>query len=51
MDDKLTEWEKEYLDIHLPEKVISNCYYDNPDMAHEDIEWLLEIVKKLRDQN
>jgi hypothetical protein len=48
MDDKLTEWEKEYLEKHLPGRVTSDIYYDNPGTAIDDVEFLLEIIKKLR---
>jgi hypothetical protein len=48
MDEKLTEWEKEYIDKHLNERVKTDCYWDNPDLANEDVKWLLELIKKLR---
>lgn len=48
MDDKLTEWEKEYIDKHLTERVETDCYWDNPDLATEDVQWLLAVIKKLR---
>lgn len=48
MDDKLTEWEKEYLEKRLPDRVTSDIYYDNPETAIDDVEFLLEIIKKLR---
>ena len=48
MEEKLTDWEREYLEKHLPERANSDCYYDNPGMAAEDVEWLLEIIIKLR---
>jgi hypothetical protein len=48
MEDKLTEWEKEYIDKDLTERVKTDCYYDDPNLAIEDVEWLLEVIKKLR---
>jgi hypothetical protein len=48
MEELLTEWEKEYIDKHLPEKTKSDFYYDNPGAAIEDVEFLLEVIKKLR---
>jgi len=45
---ELTNWEKEYIDKHLPSKTKSDFYYDNPGSAIEDIEFLLEVIKKLR---
>ena len=48
MEEKLTEWEKEYIDEHLTERVKTDCYWDNPDLATEDVKWLLEVIKKLR---
>lgn len=48
--DKLTDWEKEYISKHLPAKTSEHgrdFYYDNPGAAVEDIEFLLEIIKKL----
>jgi hypothetical protein len=49
MEDKLTEWEKEYIDEHLTERVKTDCYWDNPDLATEDVKWLLDVIKKLRE--
>ena len=48
MKEELTNWEKEYIDKHLPSKTKSDFYYDNPGDAIEDIEFLLEVIKKLR---
>jgi len=48
MNEKLTEWEKEYLEKHLPDKINSDFFSDNPSQAVEDIKWLLEIIKKLK---
>ena len=48
MNEELTNWEKEYIDKHLPEKTKSDFYYDNPGAAIEDVEFLLEVIKKLR---
>jgi hypothetical protein len=49
MEELLTEWEKEYISIDLPEKIKSETYYyDNPSASIEDIEFLLEVIKKLR---
>jgi len=48
--EKLTDWEKEYINTHLAERVKTDCYYDNPNLAIEDIEWLLEIIKKLNSE-
>lgn len=48
---ELTEWEKEYIEKHLTERVKTDCYWGNPDLATEDVGWLLEVIKKLRQQN
>lgn len=48
MEEKLTEWERCYIDEHLTERVKTDCYWDNPDLATEDVKWLLEVIKKLR---
>ncbi len=47
MSEELTNWEKEYIEKHIPKKT-SDFYYDNPGAAIEDIEFLLEVIKKLR---
>jgi hypothetical protein len=49
--EKLTDWEREYIEVHLTERVKTDCYYDNPDLAIEDVQWLLEIIKKMDDKN
>jgi hypothetical protein len=49
MVEKLTEWEKGYIDEHLTERVKTDCYWVNPDLDTEDVEWLLEVIKKLRE--
>lgn len=49
MDEKLTDWEKEYLEHHLPDKITNiDFYFDNPSAAIDDIKFLLELIKKLR---
>lgn len=50
MDNKLTEWEKEYIEEHIPEKISADVYYEDPKTAVEDVKWLLEIIKKLTSQ-
>lgn len=47
MDSKLTDWEKEYINKHLPGKSSSEFYYDNPGAAREDVRWLIDVVSKL----
>ena len=47
MESKLTSWEKEYIEKQLPSKTKSDFYYDNPGAAVEDVEFLLEVIKKL----
>ena len=44
----LTDWEKEYITEHIPGKIGSEFYWDNPSAAVEDVEWLLELVNKLK---
>jgi hypothetical protein len=48
MEEKLTPWEIKYTEINLPEKLKSDFYYDNPGSAYEDIEFLLILIKKLK---
>jgi len=47
MEDKLTDWEKEYINKHLTVRVETDCYWDNPGLATDDVKFLLNIVKKL----
>jgi hypothetical protein len=49
--EKLTDWEREYIEEHLTKRVKTDCYWDNPDLAVEDVKWLLEIIKKMDDKN
>jgi hypothetical protein len=47
---KLTDWENEYIEKHLPGKCKDDFYYDNPSAAQEDIEWLIELIKKIQSE-
>lgn len=47
---KLTGWDKEWVTVHLPRNIQNDYYYDNPGAAGEDIEGLLEIIKKLTEE-
>jgi hypothetical protein len=49
--EKLTDWEREYIEKHLKERVETHCYWDNPDLAVEDVKFLLDIIKKLVSKN
>lgn len=47
--EELTKWEKEYINDHLNLRIRTDnyCYTDNPDIAKEDVAFLLEIIKRL----
>jgi hypothetical protein len=47
--EKLTDWEREYIFTHMPNKS-ADYYYDNPGDAVEDIEFLIKIIRKLTEE-
>lgn len=49
MEDKTQlEIDIEYINNELPKKCDSDFYYDNPGAAIDDIQFLIEIVNKLK---